>query len=40
MSGSAALMRVLPQSPEAEFFYRVYVPVIQWLVDTAESTNG
>lgn len=40
MSGSAALMRVLPQSPEAEFFYRVYVPVMQWLVDTAESTNG
>ena len=40
MTGSAVLMRLLPQAPEAEFFYRVYVPVMQWLVDTAESNNG
>jgi len=40
MTGSPALMRVLPQSPETEFFYRVYLPVMQWLVELAESTNG
>jgi hypothetical protein len=40
MAGSPALMRVLPQSPQTEFFYRVYVPVLQWLVDLAESRDG
>lgn len=35
MSGAAALMRALPQSAQSEFFYRVYVPVVQWLVETA-----
>ena len=42
MSGSAALMRVLPHSAQTEFFYRVYVPIVQWLVETAEpgETNG
>ena len=37
MSGSPALMRVLPQSPQTEFFYRVYMPVVQWLMEIAES---
>jgi hypothetical protein len=40
MTGSPALMRFLPQSPESEFFYRVYLPVMQWLVDTAQSRDG
>ncbi len=40
MTGSPALMRFLPQSPETEFFYRVYLPVMQWLVDTAGSRDG
>jgi len=40
MTGSPTLMRVLPQSPETEFFYRVYVPVVQWLVEVAESRDG
>ena len=40
MTGSPVLMRVLPQSPETEFFYEVYVPVMQWLVHSAEARNG
>lgn len=40
MTGSAVLMRALPQAPHSEFFYQVYVPVVQWLVETAEATNG
>lgn len=36
MSGSATLMRSLPHSAETEFFYRVYLPVVQWLVETAQ----
>ncbi len=40
MTGSPALMRFLPQFPETEFFYRVYLPVMQWLVDTAGSRDG
>ncbi len=36
MSGSATLMRSLPHSAQTEFFYRVYLPVVQWLVETAE----
>jgi hypothetical protein len=39
MTGSPALMRVLPQSPETEFFYRVYMPVVRWLVDNANSED-
>ena len=39
MSGSATLMRLLPHSAQTEFFYRVYLPVMQWLVDTAESAE-
>ncbi len=37
MSGSPVLMRVLPQAAHTEFFYRVYLPVVQWLVETAQS---
>ncbi|MDH3398427.1 MAG: hypothetical protein OEM81_11440 [Acidimicrobiia bacterium] len=37
MTGSPFLMRVLPQSGQMEFFYRVYLPVVQWLVETAGS---
>ncbi len=40
MTGSPALMKFLPQSPETEFFYRVYLPVMQWLVDSAGSRDG
>ncbi len=35
MSGSATLMRALPHSAQTEFFYRVYIPVVQWLIETA-----
>jgi len=36
MTGSPVLMRMLPQSPETAFFYRVYLPVMQWLIGQAE----
>lgn len=38
MAGSATLMRVVPQSRATEFFYRVYLPVVQWLVEEAETS--
>jgi hypothetical protein len=40
MAGSPSLMRFLPQSPQTEFFYRVYLPVMQWLIGVTESANG
>jgi hypothetical protein len=37
MTGSPSFMRVLPHSAQTEFFYRVYLPVVQWLIETAGS---
>lgn len=39
MAGSPVFLRLLPQSPETEFFYRVYLPVMQWLIDMTESAD-
>jgi hypothetical protein len=40
MTGAATVMRVLPHSAQTEFFYRVYLPVVQWLIETAETQDG
>jgi hypothetical protein len=36
MSGAATLMRSVPNSADTEFFYRVYLPVVEWLVETSQ----
>jgi hypothetical protein len=35
MSGAATLMRTVPNSVDTEFFYRVYLPIVSWLVETS-----
>ncbi len=40
MAGSPALLAVLPQNVEARFFYRLYLPIVQWLVGQAETRSG
>lgn len=39
MSGAATLMRSVPNSVDTEFFYRVYLPVVEWLIETSEPGN-
>ncbi|NOY56847.1 MAG: hypothetical protein GXP34_12810 [Actinobacteria bacterium] len=36
IAGSAAVVRMLPQTVDSAFFYRAYVPVVTWLVAAAE----
>jgi hypothetical protein len=35
VAGSATLMAVMPQTGQAAFFYRAYLPAVTWLVDEA-----
>ncbi len=37
MAGAPAVTRLLPQSPEAQFFSRVYLPVVHWLIERVET---